>query len=162
MFLAELLLIEDIDLKIEMKHYFDEVSHKYFSEYVGKFPYPKFVVRTTKSRLGQFNPDKNEIIVNGLVSLEGLKKTVWHEALHYYEWWVIYDGGKNKQVVPRWGSIPKGGHGQFFVDAMNQINSKEGNLIIYLKGTADELDMNAVRQYNAAKAAKEKSMGLGL
>jgi len=147
MLLAELLLLEDANPKNEMKRLFDEVSHKYFGEFAGKFPYPNLVIKSNliaSSKAGLFVGGRNEIQIDKDIANtpETLKMTLWHEAIHYYEWWTVFNGCKTRSDIQQWNFTAKfgsGGHGKYFTDAMNRINSGEGSVVITVKEASIEM-----------------------
>ncbi len=129
------LLLESINTKAEMKHLFDDVSSKYYKKYKGVFPYPKFTVRPYKYKGAQYTGGNNTITLNkAFTDFDDpkkatklkwvLKKIIWHEAIHYYQYWIEEEGGKKRRVGP------KHGHGNFFKGEMSRINRGEGKSVI--------------------------------
>lgn len=138
MLLADLLLLEAADLKNEMKRLFDEVSRKYFNEYSG-FEYPKFAIQSNMlPAAGSFSPDANKISVDRDYANDPneLKAVVWHEAIHYFDWWANYKSKalSLKSAKDSWNFMVRfTNHGKFFIDTMNRINSGEGKSLVSVK-----------------------------
>lgn len=108
-------------IKEQMKQFFIDCSKKYFSDLYGKFPMPKFTSKQHTKRAGWFSSDTNEI---GCIPELGdeLKSIMYHETIHYYQF--------HTYSKIDWWQVKNGGHDDFFLLKMKEINNTEGSNLV--------------------------------
>jgi hypothetical protein len=120
------------DAHSRLTSHFLDCSRKYFSQYTGKFPAPKILIKPNMGggrKSGEFNPNNNSITINADTALGEIssKATMYHETIHYFIYHLY--GGRS------WEYMYKAGHGPTFVEWMNKINAGEGEEVVSISTT---------------------------
>lgn len=102
--------------------FFDEITKKYWPQYIGKLQRPKFKMEGRDKEGGSYTMLSNILTINSDVTNDdkAFKSVFTHELVHYY------DAMINHQKMDR----KNAGHDTYFNSMANTINQKEGETVV--------------------------------